>query len=54
MVLKGMPFRDAYLELKSKLSTGEIKFPKTVNHSHIGSIGNLALDKIVLKMKDNY
>ena len=34
--------------------SGEIKFPKTVNHSHIGSIGNLALDKIVLKMKDNY
>ena len=54
MVLKGIPFRDAYLELKSKLSTGEIKFPKTVKHSHIGSIGNLALDKIVLKMKDNY
>ena len=54
MVLKGMPFRDAYLELKSKLKSGDIKFPKTVNHSHIGSIGNLALDKIVLKMKDNY
>ena len=54
MVLKGMPFRDAYLELKSKLKSGEIKFPKTVNHTHIGSIGNLALDKIVLKMKDNY
>ena len=54
MVLKGMPFRDAYLELKSKLSSGEIKFPKTVNHSHIGSIGNLALDKIVIKMRDKY
>ena len=54
MVLKGMPFRDAYLELKSKLKSGEIKFPKSVNHSHIGSIGDLALDKIVLKMKDNY
>ena len=54
MVLKGMPFRDAYLELKSKLKSGDIKFPKTVKHSHIGSIGNLALDKIVLKMKDNY
>ncbi|MFL2631310.1 MAG: argininosuccinate lyase [Candidatus Marisimplicoccus sp.] len=54
MVLNGMPFRDAYLELKSKLKSGEIKFPKTVNHSHIGSIGNLALDKIVLKMKDYY
>ena len=54
MVLKGMPFRDAYLELKSKLKSGEIKFPKKANHSHIGSIGNLALDKIVLKMKDNY
>ena len=54
MVLKGMPFRDAYLELKSKLKSGAIKFPKTVNHFHIGSIGNLALDKIVLKMKDNY
>ena len=54
MVLKGIPFRDAYLELKGKLSSGEIKFPKTVKHSHIGSMGNLALDKIIIKMKDNY
>ena len=54
MVLKGIPFRDAYLELKGKLSSGEIKFPKTVNHSHIGSIGNLALDKIILKMKNKH
>ncbi len=54
MVLKGIPFRDAYNKLKNKLSLGKIKFTKKINHSHIGSVGNLALDKIVQKMKDNY
>ena len=52
--LTNLPWNISRVELKSKLKSGEIKFPKTVNHSHIGSIGNLALDKIVLKMKDNY
>ncbi len=54
MVMQGIPFRDAYLKLKNKLSEGKIKVPKKVNYSHIGSIGNLALDKIKLKMKENY
>ena len=54
MVMQGIPFRDAYLKLKNKLSEEEINVPKKVNYSHIGSIGNLALDKIKLKMKENY
>ena len=54
MVMQGIPFRDAYLKLKNKLSEGKINVPKKVNYSHIGSIGNLALDKIKLKMKENY
>ena len=54
MVMQGIPFRDAYLKLKNKLSEGKIKVPKKVKYSHIGSIGNLALDKIKLKMKENY
>jgi len=54
MVMQGIPFRDAYLKLKNKLSEEKIKVPKKVNYSHIGSIGNLALDKIKLKMKENY
>ena len=54
MVMQGIPFRDAYLKLKNKLSEGKIKVSKKVNYSHIGSIGNLALDKIKLKMKENY
>ena len=54
MVMQGIPFRDAYLKLKNKLSEEKINVPKKVNYSHIGSIGNLALDKIKLKMKENY
>ena len=54
MVMQGIPFRDAYLKLKNKLIEGKIKVPKKVKYSHIGSIGNLALDKIKLKMKENY
>ena len=54
MVMQGIPFRDAYLKLKNKLSEEKINVSKKVNYSHIGSIGNLALDKIKLKMKENY
>ena len=54
MLIQGIHFRDAYLNLKNKLSEGKINVPKKVNYSHIGSIGNLALDKIKLKMKENY
>ena len=50
-VEEGLPFRDAYLKLKKEMKSGPKNLPKDINHKHLGSIGNLALDKIKLKMK---
>ena len=50
-VEEGLPFRDAYLKLKKEMKFGPKNLPKDINHIHLGSIGNLALDKIKLKMK---
>ncbi|MCR9253106.1 MAG: argininosuccinate lyase [bacterium] len=46
LVLGGMPFRDAYVEVGKRIASGEYKPDKKVNHSHLGSIGNLGNDKI--------
>jgi len=54
LVQSGMPFRDAYKKVGKKIEEGNFKPDKKVNHSHIGSIGNLCLDQIVEKMKAAY
>ncbi len=42
MVLeKGVPFREAYRTVGLQIERGEYKPTRTVNHTHIGSIGNL-------------
>ncbi len=46
LVLKGMPFRDAYQEVGRRIASGEYQPKKSVNHSHLGSIGNLGNDRI--------
>ena len=51
MVLSGTPFREAYRTVGIRVNNGEYKPTKTVNHTHIGSIGNLCNDKIADKMK---
>ncbi len=50
LVQQGIPFRDAYKRVGEKIEKGEFEPQKEVNHKHIGSIGNLALDKIQAKM----
>ena len=45
-----MPFRDAYKKIGMEVQNGTYKPTKTVNHTHLGSIGNLANDKIASKM----
>ncbi len=52
LVLKGIPFRDAYRQVADKIGAGEYKPNKEVFHEHEGSIGNLCLDKITAK-KEN-
>jgi len=50
LVQQGVPFRDAYKIVGEKVSKGEFRPDKKVVHSHIGSIGNLGLEKIQAKM----
>ncbi|MEY3689089.1 MAG: hypothetical protein RIT37_651 [Bacteroidota bacterium] len=45
-VLAGMPFRDAYMQVSSEIESGTFSAIRSVNHTHIGSIGNLGNDLI--------
>ena len=48
---KGMPFRDAYKEIGMLVQNGKYKPSRKVDHSLLGSIGNLATEKIAFKMQ---
>ena len=50
-VLAGKPFRDAYQDLGKKIKKGDYSPNKVLKHSHVGSLGNLSLEKIREKMK---
>ncbi len=50
-VLAGMPFRDAYRTVGIEVNEGRFVADKTVNHTHIGSIGNLCNDRIAALMQ---
>ena len=49
-VQDGMPFRDAYRELGTAIEEGNYTVNRAVEHTHLGSIGNLGLQKIKDKM----
>ncbi len=50
--LAGTPFRDAYKAVGIEVNEGRFKADKTVNHTHIGSIGNLCTQRITDKMSE--
>jgi argininosuccinate lyase len=45
-VLAGVPFRDAYREVGREIEAGTYDPPRTISHTHEGSIGNLCNDHI--------
>jgi argininosuccinate lyase len=49
-VLRGIPFRDAYKEVGEEIQQNKFKPHTKVEHTHIGSIGNLCNDKIQEKL----
>ena len=49
LVLGGIPFREAYLQVAAKIENGDFKPEKNIIHTHQGSIGNLCLDEILQK-----
>ena len=50
LVQDGVAFRDAYKIIGKQVQQEKFKPNKQVNHTHIGSIGNLCLDEIKDKM----
>ncbi len=51
LVIKGMPFRDAYKTIAEKVENGDFKRPAETEYSHEGSIGNLCNEQIESAMK---
>jgi argininosuccinate lyase len=50
LVLRGVPFRDAYKQVGESIENNQFKTDRKVHHTHEGSIGNLCTDEIALKM----
>ena len=50
-VISGKPFRMAYQDLGKSIEEGQYVPNRKIKHTHIGSIGNLSLDKIKEKIK---
>tara|TARA_B100000941_G_scaffold137193_1_gene97229 strand:- start:33 stop:542 length:510 start_codon:yes stop_codon:yes gene_type:complete len=50
-VKEGMPFRDAYKKMGETIYSGDYKPRKALDHTHLGSLGNLALEAIQAKME---
>ena len=50
LVQAGTPFRDAYKIVGQEIAAGKFETNKEVKHTHVGSVGNLALDQIQEKM----
>lgn len=51
LVLEGLPFRDAYRQVGMAVQNKTYKPTRSVHHTHLGSIGNPANDRIAAKMK---
>ncbi|HEY9122765.1 MAG TPA: argininosuccinate lyase [Bacteroidales bacterium] len=52
LVLKGVPFRDAYKQVGGQIAEGKFNPSLTVKHTHEGSIGNLCNENIRKKMQN--
>jgi len=50
LVTEGKPFRDAYKIVAEQIENNSFQSPKATKHTHEGSINNLCLEEIVLKM----
>ncbi len=50
LVLSGVPFREAYRQVGAQVEAGTYRPNRTVAHTHLGSIGNLATGRIAEKM----
>ena len=51
LVLQGVPFREAYVQVAKQIKEGTLEPPKKLNHTHEGSIGNLGNEEISERFK---
>jgi len=51
LVLRGVPFRDAYKKIGQDIETGAFNYSTQLHHTHAGSIGNLCNDEIKKSFK---
>jgi len=51
LVLKGVPFRDAYKEVGALVESGQFKYDGDLKHQHEGSMGNLCHEEIITKLE---
>lgn len=54
LVSSGVPFRDAYKQVGEQVEEGTFIPPKKVSHTHVGSLGNLSLEKIQQKFNRHF
>lgn len=52
LVVKGVPFRDAYKKIAQDIEDGKFTHSKELNHTHEGSIGNLCNDQLKRMMDE--
>ena len=52
LVLAGTPFRDAYQQVGQEVEEGSFVPPATLNHTHLGSLGNLGTERIREKLNE--
>jgi argininosuccinate lyase len=51
-VKEGIPFRDAYREVASEIAKGRYRPGREHSHTHLGSIGNPGIERIMAKLED--
>ena len=52
LVLKGMPFRDAYKKVGLDIESGNFNYDTNIQHTHEGSIGNPGTAQIKKQMQE--
>lgn len=50
LVIEGTPFRDAYQQVGQQIEKGSYSPTKELHHTHLGSIGNLGLEKMTERL----
>jgi argininosuccinate lyase len=51
LVLEGIPFRDAYMQVGRDIEAGTFVPPTDLQHTHLGSLGNLGNERITAKLE---